>query len=87
LAFPVSRKSQRDEQSTPREWLTHRLPDRLLLDVHSAAVALSISRAQLYRLLQVHAIPSVRIGRSRRIRVADLSAYLEALSSDGEVGG
>jgi excisionase family DNA binding protein len=86
VVFPVSRNPLRDEQSTIHEAVTHRLSDRLLLDVHSAAEALSISRAQLYRLLQVHAIPSVRIGRSRRIRVADLSAYLEALSSDCEVG-
>ena len=40
---------------------------RLLLRVEDAGEELGISRAQIYKLLQSGALPSIAIGKSRRI--------------------
>lgn len=50
-----------------------------------AAKALGISRAHLYNLLAAGALPSVKVGRSRRIRAEALRAYLDSLDT-GPVG-
>lgn len=41
---------------------------------------LQISLASVYRLIAEGALPSFRIGRSRRVRRADLVAYVDSLS-------
>lgn len=52
---------------------------RLLLTVNEAAALLGIKRTKLYELLAVGALPSVRIGASRRVPVAAVEAYVEGL--------
>jgi excisionase family DNA binding protein len=47
-----------------------------------AAKALGISRARLYTLLAAGAIPSIKLGKSRLIRVEVLHAYLEQLERE-----
>jgi excisionase family DNA binding protein len=49
---------------------------RLAYSPAEAAQALGISRAKLYLLLDDGTIPSVKLGRRRLIRVADLEAVL-----------
>ena len=49
---------------------------KLLLTVSDAAWALSLGRTQVYELLGDGRLPSVRIGRSRRIRVSDLETFV-----------
>lgn len=56
--------------------------DRLLLRVEEAAELLGLSRAYVYELLGTGAIPSVKIGRSRRIRPADLDAFVAGLRTE-----
>ena len=51
----------------------------LLLTVVDAAKLLAISRTKLYELLNSRAIDSVYIGRSRRIRLVDLEAFVDSL--------
>lgn len=51
--------------------------DRLAYSPAEAARALGISRAKLYLLLDEGALPSIRLGRRRLIRVVDLEAMLE----------
>jgi excisionase family DNA binding protein len=51
----------------------------LLLTVVDAAKLLAISRTKLYELLNSRAIDSVYIGRSRRIRLVDLEAFVNGL--------
>jgi len=46
-----------------------------------AAKLLGIGRSTLYELLADGTIPSVKIGSSRRIRHADLEAYVAALTA------
>jgi excisionase family DNA binding protein len=47
----------------------------------AGAAYLGISVPTLYRLLAAKKIPSVKIGRARRIQVAALDAFVESCSS------
>ncbi len=53
---------------------------RLLLRVEEAAEALAISRTALYVLLRAGEVPAVHIGRSVRIPLGALEAYVARLS-------
>jgi excisionase family DNA binding protein len=48
-----------------------------LLTVVDAARHLCISRSKVYELLAAGELPSVRIGRNRRITMADLADFVE----------
>lgn len=61
-------------------------PAPLLLTVPQVAASLRFSRARVYELVAAGVIPSIKIGRSRRIRVAALAAYLDGLA-DGATSG
>lgn len=51
-------------------------PVKLLLTVNEASLVLSISRSKFYGLLNSGHLPSVHIGRSRRIRMRDLEEFV-----------
>ena len=55
---------------------------KLLLTVREAADVLGISRTAIYLLLQRGEIPSVKIGRSRRIKRKDIESYVNRLVDD-----
>jgi excisionase family DNA binding protein len=55
-------------------------PTKLLLTVTEAAARLGIGRTLMYELISTGAMPSVRVGRLRRIRAADLETYTAALA-------
>jgi excisionase family DNA binding protein len=60
---------------------------RLLLTIPEAAVALGIGRTLAYGLVLSGDLPSIKLGRARRVPVAGLAAYLErkmATGSDDE---
>lgn len=59
----------------------------LLYTPSEAAEALGISLSSLYVLISQEAIDSVRIAGSRRLTVAALSAFIEALSGENSVVG
>jgi excisionase family DNA binding protein len=52
-------------------------PTKLLLTVTEACQVLAISRSKLYGLLNSGHLPSVHIGRSRRIRMTDLEEFVK----------
>ncbi len=52
------------------------VPLKLLLTADEAARALSIHRSTLYELLMCGDIPSIKIGRARRIPVAWLEKWI-----------
>jgi excisionase family DNA binding protein len=54
----------------------------LLVTVDEAARQLSIGRSHLYEYLLSGSLPSIRIGRSRRIATRDLNAFIERLRDD-----
>ncbi len=53
----------------------------LLVSVEEAADALSLSRSKVYELLGAGALPSVYVGRCRRIEAAALQDFVVALRS------
>jgi excisionase family DNA binding protein len=55
---------------------------RLLHRVGEAAAALGLSRAKVYELIGSGALRSVRIDGARRIKAADLEAYVASLGED-----
>lgn len=54
----------------------------LLVDVPTAAAMLQVSRSKLYLLLQSGELPSLRVGRLRRIRRDALAAFVAAREAD-----
>ena len=56
--------------------------DKQLLKVEEAAQLLSLGRSKLYQLVLAGAIPSVRIGRSRRVPVAAIEEYIRKLVAE-----
>ena len=63
---------------SPRDVPPIRQPS-LLLTVEQAAHLLGVGRTLMYELLRTGQVTSVRVGRLRRIRPADLAAYAEEL--------
>jgi excisionase family DNA binding protein len=55
---------------------------RLLYRVGEVALALGISRAKVYELISSGALRSVRIDGARRIKAADLEAFVASLSGE-----
>lgn len=54
-----------------------------LLTIPEVAAALGRSRSSVYSLLQHGELPSVRLGSSRRVREADLDAFVGSLDDGG----
>jgi len=48
-----------------------------LLKGNEVAMLLNISRSRAYILMQTGVIPTVHIGKSRRVRPRDLKVYIE----------
>jgi excisionase family DNA binding protein len=53
-------------------------PTKLLLTITEACQVLAISRSKFYDLLNSGHLPSVHIGRSRRIRMTDLEEFVKS---------
>ena len=61
--------------------------ERLLVRVAEAAEMTGVGRATAYELVAKGEWPSVSIGRSVRIPLADLREWIEARKRPGTVGG
>lgn len=57
--------------------------DQVLLTVEQAAKRLALGRTTLYALIRQGDLRSVHVGRSVRIRAADLAAFAEDLVDVG----
>lgn len=55
--------------------------DKLMLTPEEAAEALGVGRSTLYDLMRLQEIPSVKIGRSRRIPVSALRDFADRLAT------
>lgn len=53
--------------------------DKLLLSPEEAAELLGVGRSTIYDLMRMKVVPSVKIGRARRIPSAALQGYVERL--------
>ena len=58
---------------------TEAAPAPALLRVEEAARRLGLSRSKVYLLVSTGEIPSVTIGRSRRVRSVDLERWINEL--------
>ncbi len=54
-----------------------------LLTADELADHLNVSRAQVYNFLRL-GLPSLKLGRSRRFRLSDVSVWLEQFSDGGQ---
>jgi len=59
---------------------------KTLLTVDEAAARLGIGRSHAYEFILRGEIRSVKIGRSRRIAVADLDGFIERLREEAGAG-
>lgn len=59
-------------------------PVKIALTVFEAAQALGISEVNMWRMVGKKVVPSVKVGRSRRILVSALERYAESLTSGGD---
>ncbi len=60
--------------------------ERLLLRPHEAAELLGLGRSTVYELIASGAIPSITIGRSRRVPLEALRAWVRAQTDAGALG-
>ena len=65
------------------------MEDKMLYTLSVVAAALSVGRSKVYELVRCGALPSVRIGGSRRVRSEDLATYVDSLErvSAAPLGG
>ena len=57
-----------------------------LLKIQEVGDLLNISRATIYRLVREGHLPTVQIGRSRRVKLGDLDLFVDALNSTIDLG-
>ncbi len=55
--------------------------DKLLVTPEEAADALGVGRSTIYDLMRLKILPSVKLGRARRIPVAALREWVSKLSA------
>ena len=55
------------------------MDQKMLYTLADVAAALSVSRSKVYELVRSGALPSVRIGGSRRVLGEDLATYVDSL--------
>jgi excisionase family DNA binding protein len=72
----MAARSRRDRGEVPVSESQEVRPTKLLLTVTEASQVLAISRSKLYELLNSGCLPSVYIGRSRRLRMMDLEKFV-----------
>lgn len=63
-----------ENANTPREMLT----------VEQAADRLAVSRTTMFALIKDEVVPSVLVGRYRRIPAGELQVYIDRLSAEQE---
>jgi excisionase family DNA binding protein len=61
-----------------REFQESVLRINTLLNAKQVAEILNISKSKVYHFMQLGEIPTVRIGKSRRVRPEDLIKYIES---------
>lgn len=56
-------------------------PTRALFTVKGAAEYLSLGRSTVYELMAANKLPYVKVGRLRRLRLAELDAFVAQLET------
>ena len=63
------------------EWIM----ERLLLSPDQVAEALGVCRSRVYDLMRTRVLPSVKIGRARRVPVSAVRAYVDQLTDSWDL--
>ncbi len=61
------------------------MSEKLLLTVGQAAERLGVGRSFLYAAIQRQELVSLKLGRARRVSVAELARYIERLQDDESI--
>jgi excisionase family DNA binding protein len=61
--------------------------EKLLLKIDEAATQLGVGRSFLYAAIQRGELATVKLGRARRVPLADLTRYVERLREDEAIDG
>ena len=72
--------TRRVRRRTSRMNRSEEYMEKLLLSPEEAAEALGVGRSRVYDLMRTRQLLSVRIGKSRRVPVAAVHAYVERLT-------
>ena len=72
--------TRRVRRRTSRMDRSEKYMEKLLLSPEEAAEALGVGRSRVYDLIRTRQLVSVRIGKSRRVPVAAVHAYVERLT-------
>ena len=59
--------------------------ERLLLSPDQVAESLGVCRSRVYDLMRTRVLPSVKIGRARRVPVSAVRAYVDQLTDSWDV--
>lgn len=57
--------------------------EKMLLTVSEAAAALGMGRSFVYQLVTTGELPSVKLGKNRRVPVVELEKYVQRLLQQG----
>lgn len=57
--------------------------EKLLLTPEEAGAVLGVGRSRVYDLMRTRQLPSVRIGKSRRVPAAAVQAFVDELMERG----
>lgn len=57
--------------------------EKLLLTPEEAGTVLGVGRSRVYDLMRTRQLPSVRIGKSRRVPAAAVQAFVDELMEKG----
>jgi len=60
--------------------------DQPLLTLQEVSKRLNVSLITIRRLIERGQLPSLKVGKVRRVRPADLEAYLSKAAADGKAG-
>jgi excisionase family DNA binding protein len=59
--------------------------ERLLLSPDQVAESLGVCRSRVYDMMRTRVLPSVKIGRARRVPVSAVRAYVDQLTDSWDV--
>jgi len=59
--------------------------ERLLLSPDQVAESLGVCRSRVYDLMRTRVLPSVKIGRARRVPVSAVRAYVDQLTDSWDL--
>jgi excisionase family DNA binding protein len=59
--------------------------ERLLLSPDEVAESLGVCRSRVYDLMRTRVLPSVKIGRARRVPVSAVRAYVDQLTDSSDL--